>query len=59
MVKLVENNGQYKLTVPLDLIKDKQWKPGTEFRFVEDADGRVFLKVIGEDLTGKAAGGKQ
>jgi len=45
-VKLVKNNGQYKLTLPIDLVRDKGWAPGTEFRFVEDTEGKVYLKVI-------------
>ena len=46
MVKLVKNNGQYKLTVPVDLVRDKGWDTGTRFRFVEDTDGNITLKVI-------------
>jgi hypothetical protein len=46
MVKLVKNNGQYKITLPIDLVKDKGWDPGTEFRFIEDKDGNITLKVI-------------
>jgi bifunctional DNA-binding transcriptional regulator/antitoxin component of YhaV-PrlF toxin-antitoxin module len=45
-MRIVENNGQYKITLPKDLVMDKGWKPGDELRFVEDMDGRVFLKVI-------------
>ncbi len=46
MVRLVKNGPQFKLTIPLDLIKDKGWTAGTEFRFVEDKDGNVTLKPI-------------
>lgn len=46
MVKLVQNNGQYKLTLPIDLVRDKKWDAGTEFRFVEDTEGNVWLKPI-------------
>jgi hypothetical protein len=46
VVKLVKNGPQYKLTVPLDIIKDKGWTAGTEFRFVEDKDGNITLKPI-------------
>ncbi len=53
MVKLVENNGQYKLTIPVDLVRDKGWEPGTEFRFVEDLEGNVFLRVITPDKGGE------
>ena len=46
MVKLVKNNGQYKITIPIDLIRDKGWDAGTEFRFIEDKDGNITLKPI-------------
>ncbi len=45
-MKLVKNNGQYRLTIPIDLVRDKQWNAGTEFRFIEDKDGNITLKVI-------------
>jgi len=45
-MKIVEHNGQFRITLPKDLIKDKNWKAGDELRFVEDLDGRIFLKVI-------------
>ena len=46
MVKVVVNYGQYKLTIPKTLAEDKGWKKGTILRFVEDLDGRVFLKEV-------------
>jgi hypothetical protein len=45
-VKIVSFRNQYRVTLPLDLIKDKGWKSGTELRFVEDEQGRIYLKVI-------------
>jgi hypothetical protein len=45
-MKIVENNGQYKITLPKDLVLDKGWKAGDEIRFVEDTEGRIFLKVL-------------
>ncbi len=45
-LKIIENNGQYKITLPKDLVLDKGWKAGDEIRFVEDTEGRIFLKVI-------------
>ena len=45
-MKIVLNNDQYKITIPKDLAEEKGWGPGTKIRFVEDLDGRVFLKVI-------------
>ncbi len=45
-MKIVEHNGQYRVTLPKDLVKDKGWDAGTEIRFVEDTEGRVFLREI-------------
>lgn len=45
-MKIVEHNGQYRVTLPKTLVKDKGWKPGDEIRFVEDLEGRVWLKVL-------------
>ncbi|MDD9952769.1 MAG: AbrB/MazE/SpoVT family DNA-binding domain-containing protein [Candidatus Woesearchaeota archaeon] len=45
-MKIVEHNGQYRVTLPKDLVKDKGLKSGDEIRFLEDLDGRVFLKVL-------------
>ncbi len=43
MVRVVVNNGQYKITIPKELAEAKGWKKGTRLRFVEDLDGRVFI----------------
>lgn len=45
-VKIVAYNGQYRITLPKDLVEDKGWRAGTELRFVEDEHGRVYLKKI-------------
>lgn len=45
-MKIVESNGQYRITIPKDMIKDKGWKAGTDLRFVEDMEGNIFLKEI-------------
>jgi bifunctional DNA-binding transcriptional regulator/antitoxin component of YhaV-PrlF toxin-antitoxin module len=46
MVKVVVNNGQYKITIPKDLAEEKGWNSKTKLRFVEDADGNVILREI-------------
>lgn len=46
MVKVVVNNGQYKITIPKDLAEAKGWEAGTKIRFVEDKEGNVFLEVM-------------
>ena len=45
-MKVVVNNGQYKITIPKDLAEDRGWKKGTKLRFVEDKDGNIILKEV-------------
>jgi bifunctional DNA-binding transcriptional regulator/antitoxin component of YhaV-PrlF toxin-antitoxin module len=49
MVKVVVNNGQYKITIPKELAIAKGWSSKTRLRFVEAPDGTVMLKEIGND----------
>ena len=46
MVKVVVNNGQYKITIPKELALAKAWSSKTRLRFVEDIDGNVILKEV-------------
>ncbi len=46
MVKVVVNNGQYKITIPKELAIAKKWSSKTSLRFVETVDGTVMLKEI-------------
>jgi bifunctional DNA-binding transcriptional regulator/antitoxin component of YhaV-PrlF toxin-antitoxin module len=46
MVKIVNNRGQYKITLPKDLVEAKGWDENTRLRFVEDKDGCVFLEEL-------------
>lgn len=45
-MKLQDNKGQYKLTIPRDLAKIKGWKQGTEILIVMNAEGDIVLKEI-------------
>ena len=45
-MKVVLNNSQYKITIPKELAEEKGWGPGTKIRFVEDLDGRIYLKEV-------------
>jgi bifunctional DNA-binding transcriptional regulator/antitoxin component of YhaV-PrlF toxin-antitoxin module len=45
-MKVVLNRGQYKITIPKELAEEKGWGAGTKIRFVEDLDGKIFLKVV-------------
>ncbi len=46
MVKIVNNNGQYKVTLPKDLVEAKGWSSKTKIRFVEDTEGNIIIKPI-------------
>ena len=48
MVKIVNNRGQYKVTLPKELVGSKGWDENTRLRFVEDADGNIILKELPE-----------
>lgn len=44
MVKLVDNAGQHKITVPKDIVESKGWNSDTHLRFIENSDGTLLLK---------------
>ena len=46
MVKVVVNNGQYKITIPKDLAEAKGWSSKTRLRFIEAPDGTIIIKEI-------------
>lgn len=46
MVKVVVNNGQFKITIPKELAIAKGWSSKTRLRFVEDIEGNIILKEI-------------
>jgi len=48
MVKVVVNNGQYKITIPKELALAKGWKAGTVLRFIETSQGDVILREVPE-----------
>ena len=44
-MKIVQYKKQYRVTLPKDLVEDKGWDDDeTELRFVEDENGRIWLK---------------
>ncbi len=45
-MKLQDNKGQYKLTIPKDLAKVKGWKQGTELVIVMNQEGDLIIKEI-------------
>ncbi|MBW2988235.1 AbrB/MazE/SpoVT family DNA-binding domain-containing protein [Candidatus Woesearchaeota archaeon] len=46
MVKVVLNNGQYKITIPKELALAKGWTAGTVLRFIETPEGDVILREM-------------
>ena len=46
MVKVVVNNGQYKITLPKELALSKGWGKNTILRFVEDTEGNILLREV-------------
>jgi AbrB family looped-hinge helix DNA binding protein len=63
-MKVVVNNGQYKITIPKELAEERGWRAGTKIRFVEDVDGNVILRVVDEKSTrhsikDKSGGGRK
>jgi bifunctional DNA-binding transcriptional regulator/antitoxin component of YhaV-PrlF toxin-antitoxin module len=49
MVRVVVNNGQYKVTIPKDLAESKGWGKGTKLLIIEDDKGNIMLKEIIKD----------
>ena len=46
MVKVVVNNGQYKITIPKDIALAKGWNSDTRLIVIMNADGDLVLKEI-------------
>ena len=46
MVNIQNNSGQYRITLPKDLARLKNWKKGTEVILVQDSSGSVIIKEI-------------
>jgi bifunctional DNA-binding transcriptional regulator/antitoxin component of YhaV-PrlF toxin-antitoxin module len=44
LVKIVNNRGQFKITLPKDIVESKGWDSGTRLRFLEDPEGNIILK---------------
>ncbi len=51
-MKIQDNKGQYKVTIPKDIVKLKGWKQGSHVIIVVDKEGNVLIKEILETTTG-------
>jgi len=45
-MKIIENRGQLRVTIPKEIVIAKGWKKGTRLMFVEDKEGNIYLKEI-------------
>jgi len=52
-MKLQNNKGQYKLTIPKDLVKLQGWKQGTELVLAMDSDNNLVIKEIKKEKAKK------
>ncbi|MCP3682827.1 MAG: AbrB/MazE/SpoVT family DNA-binding domain-containing protein [bacterium] len=46
-MRIVAFGGQYRVTLPKEIVKLRNWKKGTILRLVEDSEGNVHVKEIG------------
>ncbi|MCK4589624.1 MAG: hypothetical protein KAT77_04215 [Nanoarchaeota archaeon] len=46
MVKVVVNNGQYKITIPKDIALAKGWNSDTRLMVIMNTEGDIVLKEI-------------
>jgi len=46
MVKVVVNNGQFKITIPKEIALERRWSKNTRLKFVEDSEGNLILKEV-------------
>lgn len=45
-MKIQDNNGQFRLTIPKDIAKLKGWKQGTEVILILDKEGNLVIKEL-------------
>ena len=45
-MKLQNNKGQFRLTLPKDIVKAKKWDQGTELVVSIDSNGNIILQEI-------------
>ena len=45
-MKVIVNNGQFKLTIPKEIALERGWNKNTRLKFVEDAEGNLILKEV-------------
>lgn len=43
-MKIVAFNGQYRITLPKDLVEDRNWNNSTKLRVIETLSGSIILR---------------
>ena len=51
-MKLQNNNGQFRLTIPKDLVNAKGWDQGTDLVIALDTEGRLVIQEIRREKKG-------
>lgn len=46
MPKIVNNSGQFKITIPKEVMLSKSWDEKTLLHFTEDKEGNIILKEL-------------
>ena len=44
--KIQDNEGQFRVTIPLNIVKSKGWKQSKEIVFIQDISGNILIKEI-------------
>lgn len=52
-MKVVVNNGQYKITIPKDIALAKSWNSDTNLLVIMNSEGDIVLKEIARGKVGK------
>ena len=47
-MKLQNNKGQFRLTIPKDIARLKGWKQGTQIELILDKNGDILIKEVVE-----------
>lgn len=59
MVKVVVNNGQYRITIPKVIVEAKGWSSKTRLMVIMGSEGDLELKEIGEEKRKRGKGGNK
>lgn len=52
MVRVQDNEGQLKITIPKDIARLMKWKKGIELVFIQDSSGNLLLRELKREKGG-------